>query len=89
MKALQGVFALTSVWANEWQYKDILTEFDDLVCKDLSEDWHKYLSEKDVRPVKTPLCPEKCNNLYETRECSDWKSSAFWSSSDTTRERSE
>ena len=33
MKALQGVCVLTLVWAREWQYKDILTEFDDQVWK--------------------------------------------------------
>ena len=42
MKALQGV--LTSVWAREWQFKDILNNFDDQVWKDLSEEWQKYLS---------------------------------------------
>ena len=48
MKAPQGVCVLTSVWAREWQYQDILHEFDDQVCvKDLSEEWQRYLSEKE------------------------------------------
>ena len=38
MKMLQGVSVLTSVWAREWQYKDILIDFYDQVWKDLSED---------------------------------------------------
>ena len=50
-KALQGVCVLTSVWAREWQYKDILTEFDDQVRKDLSEEWQKFLSEKEESPA--------------------------------------
>ena len=28
MKVLQGVSVLTSVWAREWQYKDILNDID-------------------------------------------------------------
>ena len=51
MKVLQGVSMLTSVWAREWQYKDILTDFDDQVWKDLSEDWQMYLSEKEESPA--------------------------------------
>ena len=41
---------LTSAWAREWQYKDILTAFDDQVWKDLSEEWQKYLLEKEESP---------------------------------------
>ena len=35
MKALQGVCVLTSVWAREWQYKDLEL---DQVWRDLSDD---------------------------------------------------
>ena len=38
MKALQGVCVLTSVWAREWQ-EDILSNVDDQVCRDLSDEW--------------------------------------------------
>ena len=51
MNALQGVCVLTSVWAREWQYKDVLTEFDDQVWKDVSDKWQKYLSEIEESPV--------------------------------------
>ena len=47
MKALQSVCVLTSVWAREWQYKDFLTDLDDQVWRDLSDDWEKYLLEKE------------------------------------------
>ena len=39
MKALQGVCMLTSDWAREWQYINILIDFDERAWKDLSEDW--------------------------------------------------
>ena len=38
MKALQGVCVLTSVWAREWQFEDILSNVDDQVCRDLSDE---------------------------------------------------
>ena len=41
MQALQGVCVLTSVWARELQYRDILINFDGQVWKDLSEEWQK------------------------------------------------
>ena len=44
MKVLQGVSVLTSVWARERQYKDILNDIDGLMWEDLSDDWQKYLS---------------------------------------------
>ena len=43
MKALQGVCVLTFVWAREWQYKDFLSDLDDQVWRDQSDDWQKYL----------------------------------------------
>ena len=51
MKALQGVCMLTSVWAREWQSKDFLSDLDDQVWRDLSDDWQKYLSEKEESPA--------------------------------------
>ena len=47
MEALQGVCVLTSVWAREWQYKDFLTDLDDQVWRDRSDDCQKDLSEKE------------------------------------------
>ena len=41
MQALQSVCVLTSVWARELQYRDILINFDGQVWKDLSEEWQK------------------------------------------------
>ena len=38
IKAPQGVCMLTSVWAREWQYKDFLSDLDDQVWGDLSDD---------------------------------------------------
>ena len=51
MKVLQGVSVLTSVWAREWQYKDILNDIGALMWEDLSEDWPKYLSEGGESPA--------------------------------------
>ena len=42
---LQCVSVPTSVWAREWQYKDIVNDIDGLIWEDVSEDWQKYLSE--------------------------------------------
>ena len=38
VKVLQGVSVLTSVWAREWRYKDILQDIDGLVWEGSSED---------------------------------------------------
>ena len=35
----------------EWQYKDILNDIDDLMWEDLSEDWQKYVSEGGESPA--------------------------------------
>ena len=51
MKALQGVSVLMSVRVNEWQYKDILNDVDDLTWEDLSEDWQNYVSEGGESPA--------------------------------------
>ena len=61
MKVLQVVSVLTSVWAREWQYKDVLNDIDDLMWEDLSEEWQK----KPVRGrrksclVKSALGPQE------------------------------
>ena len=46
MKVLQGVSLLMSVWVREWQYKDVLPDFDSQMWEDQSEEWQKYMSEK-------------------------------------------
>ena len=61
MKALQGACVLTSLWARKWQYKDFLTDLDDQVSRDPSENWQKvHVRRRKSRLLKTPLCPEKC-----------------------------
>ena len=60
VKVLKGVSVLTSVWAREWQYKDFLNEIDGLMWEDLSEDWHKDMSERRKSClVKSALCPQE------------------------------
>ena len=51
MKVLQGVCVLTSVWTREWQYRDLLIDIDHQLWRDLSDDWQKYLSEKEASPA--------------------------------------
>ena len=52
MKMLQGVSVLTSVWAREWQYKDILIDFYDQVWERfIGRLTKKYLSEKEESPA--------------------------------------
>ena len=46
VKVLQGVSVLTSVWAREWQYKDILHDIDGLMWEGLSEDLQKNTSQR-------------------------------------------
>ena len=57
MKVLQGVSLLMSVWVREWQYKDVLPDFDSQMWEDQSEEWQKYMSEKRRKSclVKTPV----------------------------------
>ena len=50
MQVLQGVSVLTSVWAREWQYNDILNDIDGLTWEGLSEYLRKYLSEAEESP---------------------------------------
>ena len=49
MQALQCVSAITSVWAREWQHKDILNDIDGLMWEGLSKDLQKYLSEAALK----------------------------------------
>ena len=42
---------LTFIGPEEGQYKDLLTNMDDQVWKDLSDDWQKNLSEKEESPA--------------------------------------
>ena len=51
MKVLHGVSVLMSVRVNEWQYKVILNDVDDLMWEDLSEDWEQYVSEGGESPA--------------------------------------
>ena len=51
MKASQGVCVLTSVWTREFHYTDFLTDLDDQVWRDLSDEWQRYLSEKEESPA--------------------------------------
>ena len=46
MKVLQGVSVLTSVWAGERQYKEILNDIGGLVWEDFSEDWMCFCSNR-------------------------------------------
>ena len=59
MKALQGVCVLTSVWAREWQYKDLLSDLDDQVGRDSSDDWQKHLSQKGRKSRDNDFCVHK------------------------------
>ena len=47
MKALKGACMLTSMRARERQYEELLSDLDDQVWRDLSDDWQKYLLEKE------------------------------------------
>ena len=49
--SVQGVSVLTSVWAREWQHKDILNDIDGLMWEVLSEDLQNYLSEGTESPA--------------------------------------
>ena len=48
---LRCVSASLFVVVNEWQYKDILDDFDMLTWRDMSEDWNAYLSERSTSPA--------------------------------------
>ena len=50
MKALQGVCMPTSVWARERQYEELLSDLDDQVWRDLSDDWQTISVGKRRKP---------------------------------------
>ena len=64
MKALQGVCMLTSMWAGERQYEGLLSDLDDQVWRDLSDDLQKYLSKKrrKHRPANQSCVQKSCQN---------------------------
>ena len=47
MQALPGVCMLTCVWSRDRQWEKLLSDLDDQVLRDLSDDWQKYLGEKE------------------------------------------
>ena len=55
MKAPQGACMRTSTTAREQQYEEVLSNMDDQVWKELSDDWQTYLLEKK----KVLLCEPK------------------------------
>ena len=57
MKVLQGVSVLTSVWAREWQYKDILNDIDSLMWEDLPEDWQKNTCQREEKVLPCDVRP--------------------------------
>ena len=55
LEVLHGVSMLMSVWAREWQYKDILNDIDGLMWEDLSEDRQNSCQmEEKVLPCDVP-----------------------------------
>ena len=51
MKALQGACVLTSTKARQEQHEELLSDLDDQVWKELSDEWLRYLIEKEERPA--------------------------------------
>ena len=51
MKTLRRVCMLSSVWAKEWQYKELLSDLDDQVWRELTDDWQKFVCEKEESPA--------------------------------------
>ena len=51
MKAPQGACVRNSTRARDQQYEELLSSWDDLVWKELSDDWQRYLLEKEESPV--------------------------------------
>ena len=50
MKSLQGAGMLTSMRARERQYEELLSDLDDQVWRDLSDDWQKISVGKKRKP---------------------------------------
>ena len=48
---LRCVSASLFVVVNEWQYKDILDDIDQLTWEEMSQDWNAYLAERSTSPV--------------------------------------
>ena len=51
MKAPQGDCMRTSTKTREQQCEELLSNMDDQVWKDLSDDWQRYLLEKETSPA--------------------------------------
>ena len=51
MKVLQGACVRTFMMASEQQYEELLSNLDDHLWKDLSDDWQKYRLEKEQSPA--------------------------------------
>ena len=51
IKALQGACMRTSTMAREQQHEGLLSSMDDQVWKELSDDWQRYLLEKEESPA--------------------------------------
>ena len=51
MKALQSACMRTSTKAREQQYEELLSSWDEQEWKELSDDWPRYLLEKEESPA--------------------------------------
>ena len=51
MKAPQSACLRTSTKARQQQHEELLSDLDDQVWKELSDDWQRYLIEKEERPA--------------------------------------
>ena len=51
MKAPQGSCMLSSMRARERQYEELLFDLDNQVWTELSDDWQRYLLEKEESPA--------------------------------------
>ena len=51
MKALQSACMLVSIKAREKEYEKFLSDLDNQVWKDMSEEWQRYLVGKEEHPV--------------------------------------
>ena len=54
---------LTSVWARERQHEELLSDLDDQVWRDLSDDWKKSVGKRrKPRPVNQSCVQKSCPN---------------------------
>ena len=51
MRALQSACMLVSIKAREKEYEEFLSDQDNQVWKELSEEWQQYLTEKEESPA--------------------------------------